>query len=131
MKIENAQTTFFTSKDHYLQFVKSWKQYHAEGKHKKVEVTNNDGGGTRMESNLHCVHHLIYVLLRGKDISKMFQATDKHVGQGPYYAFEQARSSIDWRVRINRIESILEPFAGTIDKETLVAITRAIEGWSL
>lgn len=130
MKIENAKETFFNSKDEYLQFIQAWKQFHAEGKHKKVEFTEYDGS-IHMKSNLHCEHHLLYNLLRGKDISKMFKATDKHTGQGPFWAFEEARDAISWATRTDRTKGLLAPFAGTIDKDTLSAVTEKIQGWSL
>src|SRR5690606_1388218 len=67
LKIENAKTTFFTDKQHYLNFQQAWKDYINSGKHKKPEQTHPD---IRPRSSLTFQHHIIYQAMRGKDIGK-------------------------------------------------------------
>lgn len=148
MKIENAQQEFFNSKEEYLQFRQAWKDYINSGKAKKVEKTYHYSGELYRESNLRCVHHLIYGLLRGRDTSQMLSLTLKVQGQRPYFPFYEARSTISLAIQIadrgpsklrpegdtghlDRLNALLEPFGNTIDIETLKLLMSEISDWDL
>jgi hypothetical protein len=74
------------TKEQYLAIVASWKQYIQDDKHKKVKVPydiynwrnygpeygKKIGEAYDMKSNLTSIHHLIYTILRKKDINKAF-----------------------------------------------------------
>jgi hypothetical protein len=136
MKIENAQYNFFETKDHYLQFRQAWKDYINSGQAKKQEM-KYWGGTPYFASSLKCEHHLLYALLRGKDIHKLFVPNYKVHGQPPYYAFEQAK----WKICIGiegdtpyakkRRAELLGPFGGTIDEDALKSVAEIIKGWKL
>jgi hypothetical protein len=64
------------TKEQYLSIVASWKQYIRDGKHKKYKVhywMNTPSEGYRWESDLTACHHLLYALIRNKDLMKGFQ----------------------------------------------------------
>ena len=137
MKIEQAQLNFFESKEHYLTFRDAWKKYINDGKAKKVEQTYWDGTPYRA-SNLTCAHHLIYALLRGRDITKSFTPNHKVHGQDPYSAFYVAKDDIVVALRFatkfdkpERLESLLEPFDKTITADTLTSLYEIIKEWEL
>jgi len=137
MKIEQAQLNFFESKAHYLAFRGAWKNYINAGKAKKVGKTYWDGTPYRA-SNLTCAHHLIYALLRGRDITKGFTPNHKVHGQDPYFAFIDAKNDITVALRFaekfdkpERLASLLEPFNETITVDTLASISEIIKEWVL
>lgn len=83
IKIENAKSTFFESKEQYLQFRQNWKQFIKDGRHlKKCPGTTTariidpathrytyKSVELRHESELTFIHHLIYCLLCGKQFN--------------------------------------------------------------
>lgn len=121
MKIENAKELFFKDKEHYLNFRKAW-----------AEAINSP-----MKHELTSTQHLLYAILRGKDIEKGFAPVTNVnkllngmlVNYGLWEAMrwlkEQceraAKPTIsDWMN--SSLKSFLEPFKGTIDKKTLVKL---------
>lgn len=80
MNTTNAKNrNFFNSKEAYMNFVQAWKKFHEEGKHQETYLTVH--------------HHMVYNLIRGKDLSKSFTPKEKkrHDGEHPYSAFYNAK----------------------------------------
>ena len=133
MKIENSKGKFFSSKEQFQQFRQSWKDFHRDGKHNKVEKTTWDGVKYK-ESDLLCVHHLIYALLRGRDISKSFVSADKRFGTDPYSAFYKAKSVI-LSATVTRFHDkytyLFLPFGDTVNMELLHLLSNEIKDMKL
>lgn len=134
MKIENAQFNFFENKDHYLTFRQAWKDYINSGKAKCETYTDYQGGTCKYPSNLECKHHLLYTLLRGKDIRKMFSPKGGSVT--PYLKFEEAKRDIlyaasEGRWSASASANLLQPFGDTIDHSTLVSLAEIIKDWEM
>jgi len=90
-KIQDAKTTFFTDKNHYLAFTQAWKDYINSGKHKKPQRTDPE---VRTYSSLTFQYHILYQALRGKDIGKCItpiQDSNKLMNNGgnPYICWNQ------------------------------------------
>jgi hypothetical protein len=56
--LTNAHS-FFVSKEHYLSFRAAWKQYIADGKHKRATYIDAWGGRCKEPSSLTAAHHLM------------------------------------------------------------------------
>lgn len=75
--------TLFTTKEKYFYFINTWKNIFKEGRHKKYKVDqkryNYYTGATEVcgydkVSDLTFTNHLIYCIIRGKDLNKSFQS---------------------------------------------------------
>lgn len=72
MKIENARTTLFQSKEDYLAFRQAWKDFHNSGKAKPIwtpfEYKIQDRIYTRKDKTkpLKSYHYMLYNILRGR-----------------------------------------------------------------
>lgn len=133
MKVLNSKELFFGSKEQFQQLRLEWKAFHKDGKHLKVTKETWDGHKYK-ESDLHCVHHLIYALLRGKDISKMFVPNNKVEGRDPYFAFYEARDTIVAAPESrypDRYDYLFVPFGGTVDMELLKLVAHEVKGMRL
>ena len=69
--IENARTTFFNDKEHYLNFRKAWAEA-SNAPERMSTLERNDWGTYRKAGNLTAAHNFLYSLLRGKDALKGF-----------------------------------------------------------
>jgi len=135
MKIEQAPHTFFDSKEEYLQFRQAWKDFHKDGKHKKKPTTDYCGGVSH-KSELTCAHHLIYALLRGRDITKSFVPNRKVHGQDPYFAYYNARQKISFSLRMlenhsrgDMMAKLLLPFGGLVSTDMLETALELTKDW--
>ena len=135
MKIEQAPHNFFDSKEEYLTFRQAWKDFHKEGKHKPVPH-DDYYGGTRYVSDLMCVHHLIYALLRGRDIRKMFVPNNSIQGADPYLAYYAARNQLSFAANMlvnlgdgKRMLLLLQPFGECIDSHTIISLLAITKEW--
>lgn len=77
------------TKEQYIKIRASWKQYIKDGKHKKYKIPSSDytkiirnengkfldfgSTGYSWHSDLQSYHHLLYALLRKKDLHKSFK----------------------------------------------------------
>jgi len=133
MKVLNSKEVFFGSTEQFQQLCQAWKDFHKDGKHLKVTKETWDGQKYK-ESDLLCVHHLIYALLRGKDISKMFVPNNKVHGIAPYHAFDKAKGIITAASHTNykdRYEYLLVPFNGVVDFDLLKLVANEVKDMSL
>jgi hypothetical protein len=124
--------SFFTCKEHYLSFRDAWKQYHAEGRHKKETYEDYQGGICKSPSELTVQHHLIYNALRKRNLSESFTPIKNPgklnaVGGNPHEAFNSAKARIAACVKYNRTDWLKEPFAGTVTDEMLKELSEALE----
>ena len=74
--------TLFESKEKYFYFIHTWKNIFKEGRHKKYKVDqkryNYQTGDSKVcgydkVSDLTFTNHLIYCIIRGRDLNKSFQ----------------------------------------------------------
>jgi hypothetical protein len=72
------KTTIFATKEHYLAFRKSWKDYINSGKAKAWYDTDYYGC-KRKRTKLHGSHFLLHCLLTDRDISKAFMEPQVNV----------------------------------------------------
>lgn len=78
LKENETMTRIFETKEEYLKLRQFWKDYHANGLHRKVECEGEAYSSTTgefypfnyMESPLWSVHHLIYLAASGKPLDK-------------------------------------------------------------
>jgi hypothetical protein len=124
--------SFFESKEHYLKFRQSWKQYIADGKHKCGTYPTSNGGEAKYDSDLTCAHHLIYNALRKRDLSKSFSPITRETKLAesygnPYAAYDAARWRISYLARSGNLDSLAEPFGGTISKEMLQELSEVLK----
>lgn len=129
--ITEAKTRYFENKEHYLAFRQAWKDYHKEGKHRK-QPKEDYYGAIHKVSDLNCVHHLIYALLRGIDLSRIFSPiTESKLGGGHRYrAFYHAKNILYWyavSVDKKRGEFLFAPFGDTLTEEMLTMLGKEIE----
>jgi len=135
MKIEQAPHTFFESKEEYLHFRQAWKTFYKDDKQKKKEHKDYYGGIHR-KSDLTCEHHLIYALLRGRDITKSFTPNRRGHGQEPYGAYRRARGQIVFAVNMlvnhgngKAMSRLLLPFGGLVTSDMLATALKLSEEW--
>lgn len=66
------------TKEQITSFVKSWREYHKEGKHKKKPYTlNTDPPQTHYASDLTCKHHILYSYLRNLPLDRGLKGSDE------------------------------------------------------
>lgn len=113
----SKQKALFTDKEHYLNFLKAWK-----------ETCNSEAKNT-----LKPEHFLLYAAFRGQDWRKGFSpCTNKNKlanGYAPYYSAFTALQSIHTATKTTsmwRAGMLMEPFKETITKEMLIAIGNMI-----
>jgi hypothetical protein len=139
LEVNETQTeehSFFTSKEHYLAFRDAWKQYHADGKHKKETYTDYQGGICKCPSELTSDHHLVYNALRKRDLSKSFTPITSEgklnaFNGKPYAAFYAAKGRISACIKYNRTDWLKEPFGGTVTDDMLKELNEALESINL
>lgn len=124
--IPNAGTKYFRDKEHYLEFRQAWKNYHKEGKH-RTQPKEDHYGATHKVSDLRCVHHFIYALLRGRDLSKIFAPITEHkLGGGQRYrAFYAAKRTLRWYSTMRDKERgafLFAPFGNTLTDDMLAML---------
>jgi hypothetical protein len=142
VNLTNEITSFFDSKEHYLEFIAAWKKSIADGYHERQKYTHRiyvDGSHKEVElkhpSKLTCVHHLIYNALRKKDLHKSFAPLtsegkiNANAYRDPYYAFRRACDVLDRNVtsRWGRTDWIKEPFGDTVTDEMLIKLNAALK----
>lgn len=143
-KTSNINTSFFESKEHYLNFKQAWKQSIAEGYHVPFTYENPVNGGIeKFPSKLTCVHHLIYNALRGQDLKKSFRPLTRpgrlnNVSRDwrlyglrpenvPYAAYYMAfRSLRTWVEQDKLCAKLQEPFKGTVSREMLNELVKVL-----
>lgn len=129
---QTKEHSFFTCKEHYLSFRDAWKQYHADGRHRKETYEDYQGGICKRPSALTAEHHLIYNALRKRSLSKSFSPITNpgklNAFNGrPYAAFYRAKGIIAACVKYNRTDWLKEPFGGTVTDEMLKELSEALE----
>lgn len=143
--------SLFCSKEHYLQFKKSWKKYISDGNHIRSTYVDSNGGVCKNPSRLTSVQHLIYNALRNRDLHKSFSPitdcnklqnigqfntvyfdTFKRFGQIdihvqyeiklPYLAFYTAVGMVGYAIEYDCTDKLLEPFNGTVTEDMLIKL---------
>lgn len=154
MNIENAKTTFFTDKEHYLNFRKAWAsavnspraKSHLEPCHEWLNSRLSEGTGRqRVQGWITREHAILYNLLRELSIDNGFtQVTNKKRldnsglrNHGLYFGTyrlqficQNAEQLInrpfdsDWAK--SSVNGFLEPFGETVTKEMLKKLVNYI-----
>lgn len=129
LNTDSNNKTFFTSKEHYVAFRTAWRDFINSGKHKRKTYIDSQGGVCKLSSNLYAEHHLLYNLLRKRDVTKAFSPAiskskieyySRFTNPPEYYALITAKNSIKHYVAYhekgftNKMEYLLEPFNGTV-----------------
>jgi hypothetical protein len=146
IKIENAKTRFFESKEHYLKFRQTWKDFHNSDKlvwREDVEVyswafNKNITMKNVKHTSLSSAHYMLYNLLRGYEAHRGFTEHGEH----GWAAYDDALSTIlRWTRYIKNVNSPSEssrnyarqmvdalvlPFGDTLSQGVLVALAREI-----
>ena len=139
LQIQDIEKThsFFESKEHYLNFIDSWKQYIADGRHKCETYTDGQGGTCKMSSDLTCTHHLFYNALRKRDLTKSFSPLtnenklNSRYDKRPYALYYDARSEIAYAVRSGNIGDLVEPFGDTVAVDMLTELSETLKDVNL
>ena len=132
MKINNAINKFFGTKENYITFTSAWKQFIADGNHKKYPLTYA-GQEYDKVSDLECVHHLIYAAMRGKDISKNF-TPNNHTQyiDGKFEAFTAAKNAVYYASKHDTsFKKIKHVFGETVTQEMLVRLYEDLKSITL
>jgi hypothetical protein len=87
-QISNVKKEIFVTKEHYLHFRQSWKDFINSGKAKPRY--ESDAYGRYKYSNLRGSHHLLFCILTEKDLSVTFKPSDCESKHG----FEDAYSEL-------------------------------------
>lgn len=129
MKIENAKTKIFTDKQHYLDFIATWKK-----------VANKKDGTLQAE------HHILYNILREKSIYNGFtpitnvnKLTHGHyINHGLYFGYSQLQLILNGAVKAHtdnanlnkwakeRIDQFIGVFEGTLTVEMLYEVSKVL-----
>ena len=152
MKIENAKTTFFKSKEEYLAFRKAWAAA-CNSPERKSTLVETDWGIQRESGNLTATHHYIFLLLCGKDVMSSFKPITNTIKlsngmrehQGLYYAFNmlsykanqilsfqgEKDKTKSWVINYNKdVDEFLKPFGGTVTHDMLIDLnTQGKKAW--
>ena len=149
MKIENAKTLFFNSKEDYLTFRKNWAAA-CNSNERKSTLVDTNWGRIRKPGFLTATHHYIFLLLCGKDVLSGFKpiTNTTKLSNGMknytalYAAFEdlgyiarkilsvQRESSAkdkekSWVIQYNKdIDNFLKPFGGSVTREMVEDLDR-------
>lgn len=99
LKENETMTSIFETKEEYLKLRQFWKDYHASGLHRKVELegeaysraTGEFHPFNYMESPLWSVHHLIYLAASGKSLDKAIGNRKKDTNNFLLYNFSFLR----------------------------------------
>lgn len=128
---ENLTNThsFFASKEHYLAFIDAWKKFYADGGHKRATYIDGQGGTCKYDSELTCIHHLIYNALRKRDLHKSF--APKQDSTDPYEAYNNARAVLSSATRYGYTESLKRPFGGTVTDDMLKELSETLKDVNL
>ena len=113
--IENARSTFFTSKEHYIAFRQAWKDHHEAHPH-DLDLTTE--------------HYFIYAALCGQDVFSQFTPISHKLpskGAHPYYALDVVVASIKLSISCyspkgyfkNKVDSFYMPFGDTVTLDML------------
>lgn len=143
-QISNVKKEIFATKEHYLHFRQSWKDFIKAG---KAKPHYEDGAYGRYKySNLRGSHHLLFCILTEKDISVTFRPSDCEskrgfqeamheimtmyiqadkivTGKRPDYLTPQKYGAIMKRSRA-MIEDFLEPFGKSFTIEMFVKLIK-------
>lgn len=146
-QISNVKKEIFVSKEHYLHFRQSWKDFINSG---KAKPHYEEGPyGRYKHSNLRGSHHLLFCILTEKDISVTFKPSDCESKRGFYEAMHELmmmyiqaakvidRKRSDYLTPYNlkkynaiikkskaEIEEFLEPFGKSFTIEMFVKLIR-------
>jgi len=143
-QISNVKKEIFATKEHYLHFRQSWKDFIHAGKAKPHY--EDHAYGRYKYSNLRGSHHLLFCILTEKDISVTFKPSeceDKHGfrdamseiimmyiqaekivdGKRPDYLTPQKYSAIMKQSKA-KIEEFLEPFGKSFTTEMFVRLIK-------
>lgn len=145
--IENAKTDLFESKEHYLKFRQTWKDFHNSDKlvwREDVEVycwsqRENVIMKNVKHTSLSAEHYMLHNLLRGYDAQRGFREDSDHGWCACEYAVWEIRRVAqrlkdvnDPDYEINRrsaremFEKLTLPFGGTVTQEMLIEVGKAI-----
>ena len=113
LQIENTREKFFgDNKEKYLAFRQAWKTFINEGHaKKKLYERSQSWGGNYTMSDLHSTHHLLYVLILGKDGTKGFLNSRD--------GYEGGYSTAMRGIRNMSYENLRLPFGDTLTFEML------------
>lgn len=133
---EAKNTTNSNYKEKRARMESAWKDFHAQNNHKKVVYIDGYGGCTKT-SKLTCIHHVIYAVMRSKDVSKLFTPlTDKKAipqGKEPYHAFKHARAALKFRAKYGKEyrDELLLPFGDALTIEDIEYVIAQLENIEL
>ena len=154
-KFENIKTTLFVTKEHYLSMRDSWKAFINNGGAKAYWVEDTYFGcGRTKRSDLTAEHHLLYCILRERDIEKAFTPPQVHVDKkGLENAFRSLRASCriadnflkgnypaylkgDQLQRAKKrdsetLDAVLKPFDGTVTIEMLSTLYAILDKYKI
>ncbi len=148
--LPNLKFELFADKEHYKAFRQAWKDYINAGNHKPYYEEDAYGGKVKV-SRLTAVHHLLYYIILGKDLSVVFKSPN-NPDRDP--AFRAAYADLKWvlpmvksiaaydkgdessfpkylskeRVAMQadayraRVNRLIEPFGDTLDCDTLIKL---------
>lgn len=133
--IENIKKDFFETKKEYLEFRKAWKDFVNSGKAKKYWV-DVDKNWKRKVSDLEAKHHLLYAILREKDLSKCFKPVEcswkeKHGFENAYrdlmfdlsiIARHQGNRESMGSFHTKRVDRLIAPFGESLPLEKLAIL---------
>jgi len=121
MKIENAKTTFFNNKEHYLNFRREWAKSVQEAK-----ITTKNAPS--WDHPIKGAHHLLYNALRGVELTRGFTLPTKPGKRNNLYdiGLHQALSMLTnvarrstERCNVDYINKFLKPFGVTVTIDML------------
>ena len=97
MKIENAKTTFFNSKEEYLTFRKNWA-VSVNSLEAKKKLFEGEHGTRHVDGYLSATQHFVYLFLCGKDVTIGFTPVTNKVkldnGARPNRALEDCKTHL-------------------------------------
>ena len=145
-QISNVKKEIFATKEHYLHFRQSWKDFINAGKAKPYYEDPGYGGGRKKYSNLRGSHHLLFCILTEKDISVTFKPSECEDKRGFWDAkneimmmFIQAKNIVEGKrpdyltpqkygviMKESRakMEEFLEPFGKSFTTEMFVRLIK-------
>lgn len=140
IKIENAKTRFFESKEHYLKFRQAWKDFHNNRDHMRTFEYTDDSGEKRTGEVpvLDASHYMLYSLLRGYEANRGFSKDSDHGWQAYDCALSELLRAIRSLKDVNspsewsrkwareRVDALTLPFGETLSESVLVALAREI-----
>lgn len=134
-----TKTNFFETKEQYLAFRQSWKNFINSGNHKKYKVRHTYDDGYHWESDLKCIHHVIYAVIRGKDISTLF-TVPTHPDKKRYqklndvlYQLQQISNSfpLTYSYQYAKYESLRRPFGDLLTPELIKTVYESLKSMKI